>query len=177
MSWHTDRTPTTMHVTPIQLWIQLLFYFYFHRLKKSLHLLLTDVLTVAQVTVITSVLVIAACAEGLPDSKGCVLNYLCCLYQMGICLQYRHFVYQCWVQFWGNRMYMSMLSAFEHCLSRFFFPKIPSMSKLCAMKAYMFWRLYRCTGIHLSLHYDMWACPVWGCYKHIQSLCSIEDVG
>ena len=50
-------------------------------------------------------------------------------------------------EFWGNRMYMLMLSALDHCLSCF------------------------CTGMHLSLHYDMWACPVWGC------LCSIEDIG
>ena len=60
---------------------------------KSLHLLLTDILTVAQVAVvsyqtipqywcrmqlakvmITSVLVLAACAEGLPEGRDCVLK-------------------------------------------------------------------------------------------------------
>ena len=60
---------------------------------KSLHLLLTDILTVAQVAVvsyqtipqywcrmqlakvvITSALVLAACAEGPPEGRDCVLK-------------------------------------------------------------------------------------------------------
>ena len=63
MSWHTDRTPTTVHVTPVQprrllfksskpfTWPSIFLPLAIKNcsLYKSLHLLLTDILTVAQI--------------------------------------------------------------------------------------------------------------------------------